>query len=190
MTQINIATTDLGWGVLKLSLEKAKSLRAELRNREGKIEKDRRNLYNLIEELNRERRQRVLNLLKAEKRIICLLHSLVFREIGIEESLISEENVTIIRMTKSWTVTHSCYDGDKTYSHESRLYDTTACRLCRGVVSHGSVTDVYWNEYTEARSQKPEIQTCEELYSAEVIDKISLEYFQMPPVTAENLQSL
>jgi len=190
MTQVNIATIELGWGDLKLRLVELKSLEIELQKEKEKARETQTNLHHLVREINEARRKRVLDLLKVEKRVICLLHPLVFRESGIEESLVPEEFVKVVQMRKFWTRDIRYYDSDPYTEHYESQYETSGCKFCRSVVSRGSILEDNQYTHTAMRDQKPVAKKPEELYPVEIIDKISTEYFQMPPVTIENLQSL
>ncbi len=187
MTQMNIATTDSGWGDLEPDIEKAKSLKIELQEREKKAMEARSNLHGLVLKINESRRKRVLNLLKAEKRAICLTHSLVFEKSEIEESLVPGEALKVVQMYRMWTETYSCYDSDKEYVKRKESYETVACKLCQSVLSHGNVSDKDHNNYGMMRDQSQSAKTFWGFYSTELIDKISSAYFQMPIITVENL---
>ena len=190
--QLDIRTTNLGWGDLADQLSDLKSLQEKMQTDEQKVLKTKSEVHRLITEMNEKRRERVFALLKAEKRLICLSHRLVFVGATTEEFLVPEEQVTVVQMYRSWTVTHGCYDGDKEYSTESAQYETVACKLCQSVLSHGNVRDKSHVTRGMMQGQKPSTRTVQSFYSPEIemIDKISAEYFQMPIVTFQNLQSL
>ncbi len=191
MTQLSLVTTELGWGDLNSELGVIKVLREKIQKDRKSLKRDETEFYHLVEEINKNRKKRVLELLKKEGRGICLFHPRIFRELGIEESLVPKDDLKIVKIFRSWTTTTRSFDGDETYGRDSKETEISACGLCRNFAHHAKYVDERDSHvHTILDDREPETETIEELYPEKIIDQISLEYFQMPPVSIKNLQSL
>lgn len=191
MTQNNAKAREFGWGWLKVCVEDMQENFEILLEKQKQVEEDQQKLRRSISNINTKRRSRVLDLLRIEGKAICLTHSLVFQGNSVTESLVSVADVVVVQMYMSWTTERGYGDSDRTIYHHSKSYETVVCKLCQSVLSHTSVEDIDHTTHGMILSQVPSNKTHEEFYSSLVIiDLISAEYFQMPVVTLDNIQSL
>lgn len=190
MTQMNIQTTEVGWGPLSDDLKRAKAFLLEVKASEAVLVANKSALLESLQKLNNDRRERVLDLLKAEDRAICLLHKLIFRDSNPGDWLAPNDGVVLVRMVKSWIESHRVYDGDPDYTNESFEYDSTACKVCLGLVTNGTIKTIDNKNNTKCFSYNAKVNTREELYTHEILNEISAGYYQMPVVDSGNLESL
>jgi hypothetical protein len=181
-----------GWGVLSGELKKAQTQKSRVIRLTGELDREVDVLSERIALLNQARISRVGEILDERKQRICLLHSRIFTSMPFEELLRPKDDVVVVLMSTSWTAEHRIGDSDATTNDYSGCYHTTACSLCRDVVSKGSFTrQPGWVSNTMMRDQ-PEISTlpnCEKFYTLEILDKVSV-LFGMQPVTRENVDSI
>src|SRR5438105_912898 len=83
-----------------------------------------------IAKLNTDRQARVLELLKAQRLAICVMHRKIFPDSDVDTWIVPEEEVILARMEPTW-VYHDYYTSGGT---ESCL---STCNICRPVIAGG-----------------------------------------------------
>ena len=191
MTQLSILSSQMNWGLIHEDLDEAKVVLQDVREKSRALVAETVRLDLSICDLNDARRRRVLDLLLNEGRVICLFHATAFPDQDVEEWLVPKDKASVVHIMKSWRESHRCYDGDPDYTTERKQYTTIVCDTCCALVTHGSLTDKNGVTRRLLRADaKQDQDRFESLYSTEVVDTVSEKYYQMSPITRDNLDSL